>query len=240
MKYPQLLSPTWNALKLFENIRPEAIQLTGPQKQEFQDFLWKDLCAEFDSLNLYRAIQARRETYSSDFLEFIEMWFRDETNHAQGFARIYELIYGQSTDASVRKLEARPADFSQLEEFLVDEFKLCLLLAYDELATTHTYRKDLAFYRDFGPPQFEEWIRRLIADEARHFSGAMKVIRTLHGHRAPEVSTVIQRILHLDTHATSYSATFVLDHSPDCVHFSLNAQELSEKCAAVIIHKLGA
>jgi hypothetical protein len=105
------------------------------------------------------------------------------------------------------------------------------------LATTQTYNKDVAFYDTFGPAPFREWIAKIRADEARHFGGAMRLIRTLHRHRLGEIDSVLDRIVEIEHSATSYQGTFVLDHTPDCTHFLLSSDELERDCIQIIREK---
>ncbi len=238
MKIVASFKQRWDVHELFGKIEPSAIALSAQRKAQIRQFLWMDLCAEYDAINLYREIHRNPSQYSDPFLSFIERWNADEANHARGFAMIYGLCYACRGTYLPPLLAARPVSFLHLREYLVDEFKLCLLLAYDELATTLTYRKDVDFYNEFGAEEFNTWIRKLQTDEAAHYASLIRLIMQGHRHRLHEVPALMQQILEMDLQKESYTGTFVLDHSPDCVHFSLDERELSLRCAQTLVRKL--
>ncbi|MFL5629614.1 MAG: hypothetical protein ACJ788_28920 [Ktedonobacteraceae bacterium] len=99
-----------------------------------------------------------------------------------------------------------------MEEFITDEFKLCLILAYDELATTRSYGEDVPFYKSLGPNAFNDWIKFVRADEALHYLNSIRVAQVRHRDRLPEAEDILLRILNVDLTSDDYRATFVLDH----------------------------
>ncbi|AUX29009.1 MULTISPECIES: hypothetical protein [Sorangium] len=226
----------WSAAELLDRLTLREIELSSEQREEFEPSFWNFLCSEDDSRHFYRQAQARRGRYSDALFSFLEVWREDEANHAAGFKKIYQALYGQSSEAIDARLAARRVDFSRIEEFLGDEFTLCLVLAYDELATTHAYHRDFAFYESLGPDELKTWIRLVTSDEALHHANLLRLIGHQHRHRIPEARRALDRILEIDLRGGDYEATFVLDHSG--AGFNLSPEELSSLCAQAIVKKL--
>jgi len=212
------------------------IRLSDAELDALRPAFWNFLCSEDDSRHLYARALQRRDRYSSGLLSFLESWRADEANHANGFARIYRTFYGDDGEALDARLAQRNADFSRISELLDDEFLFCLVLAYDELATTHAYHRDFMFYDSLGPAELKTWIRLVRNDEALHFANLIRLIGEQHRHRIPEARRALDRILEVDVRGEAYEATFVLDHSG--AGFNLSPDELSTLCAQAIVRKL--
>ncbi|WNG50020.1 hypothetical protein F0U60_42295 [Archangium minus] len=202
----------WSSSELFARVRPEDIIMPEQDKRDYEPILWNDLCSEFDAQYMNTWIRRSGLTLSGEFHSFVEAWSRDEYNHYLGFRRIYSLFYGESEAAITERLEARKPDFRVIDDFGRDEFLLCAVLAYDEIATTRSYIDDTEFYGSLGPSAFRDWVRWLVADEARHFMNLLRVMQGRHAHRLAELPAVLDRILEIDLTKDSYEATFVLDH----------------------------
>lgn len=212
------------------------IEISREQLEELEPSFWNFLCSEDDSRHFYRRAHDGRGRYSDALFSFLEVWREDEANHAVGFKMIYQALYGQSSEAVDARLAARRADFSRIEEILGDEFTMCLVLAYDELATTHAYHRDFAFYDSLGPDELKTWIRLVTSDEALHLANLVRLIGQQHRHRIPEARRALERIVEVDLRGGDYGATFVLDHSG--AGFNLSPEELSKLCAQAIVKKL--
>ncbi|OGT36654.1 MAG: hypothetical protein A3F11_11570 [Gammaproteobacteria bacterium RIFCSPHIGHO2_12_FULL_37_14] len=204
-------------------------------KNELKEFFWYDLCAEYDAIHLYRELHASRSHYSEDFLNFLEMWYADEQNHAAGFYELYKLLYDVNDEFIKQELQARTADFSEMREFLEDEFKLCVLFAYDEFASVMTYKKDL-FYHEFGLLEFVTWIRNVLSDEALHFGNLVRLIRFKYLHRLHETREILLKIAEIEQQRKPYQATFLFDH--ECPHFLLTQEELAGRCINTVLQKI--
>ena len=228
------LARNWCALALFDSLDKNKIKIDTQFKNNYRKFLICDLQAESDATNLYKKL-TENKFYSQEFFSFITVWYRDELNHAAGFRKILHLLYGDDEEDLVRLMSKRKANFEELEHFLDDEFKLCVLFAYDECASTMTYKKD-NFYHTLGLSEFSEWIKRLVRDEARHFINAVKLIHHKHSHRLSEVQNVINEILAFENSGASYKATFLFDH--DGEHFLLNSDELNNECAKKVYNMI--
>lgn len=227
----------WNAAVQLQPIARHQVPLSTQQREYFSDFFWHDLCAEWDSHNLYHEIHRRhaRQAFSPEFMRFHEAWYLDEQNHATGFMRLLNWISGEAAPDLVQRLKSRPTDFRFLEEFFDDEFKLCVLFAYDEYATLQTFRKD-TFYKDFGSPCFEEWIRRVRTDEAIHFGNVVRLLHYRYAERLQEAPQVIAQIVQIEQNLDAYHGTFLFDH--DGSHFLLTEEELVGKCATTVLRKI--
>lgn len=228
------LQRDWSAVKLFENIKPGDVRLSDTDKKNYREFLLCDLRAESDASNLYEELM-KNYKFSKEFNDFLEIWYRDEINHASGFRKVIHLLFGDDENELDREMRNRKADFSKLQSFFQDEFKLCVLFAYDEHASTLTYQKDV-FYRTFGPPEFVQWIINVTRDEARHFGNAIKLIHHKFKDRLSETREVLNEILAFENSGESYKATFLFDH--DTEHFLLTTEELNTKCVDWVYKKI--
>lgn len=211
----QSKSRLWRSLDVLGDLTPASLHLSVAEYEESEEFLWEDLCAEYDAENLcleLERLSAAGQEYSEEFWSFERVWRRDEFNHYIGFQRLYHLVYGEPEVSITARLEQRPYDFAPFQEFLTDEFKLCLMLAYDELCTTRAYAHDMPFYRAFGQPRVEEWIHKVRGDEALHYLNSLRVAQTRHRHRLNEAEGILWHALELDLGSKTYQATFLFDH----------------------------
>ncbi len=230
--YPK--SFPWNALQLLGAVRPGAICCPEELLSQYKPFFWNDLASEYDAERLYQYLESLKLNFSDAFQAAVQLWRSDEFNHYLGFRRLYHLLYAESEDSITQRLDARPTNFAELSEIVRDEFELCLLLAYDEIATARGYRKDFALYTACGIESFNRWIRLVARDEAFHYHNFIRVVRTVHQHRLAEAAEVVERILCYDLTAKEYKATFVLDHK---------TKQFSEvffvNCAKALMRSLG-
>lgn len=224
----------WSAVELLANIKSEHIIAKPSFISQYKEFLLCDLKAESDAKNLYNELTMNHQ-YSQEFHDFLEIWYKDELNHAAGFRKILHILYGEDEQKLADKMQERVADFSCLKEFFLDEFKLCVLFAYDEYASTMTYKKD-KFYAEFGPKEFVRWIKTVTSDEARHFVNAVKLIHHSHQHRLSETREVLDKILAYENGVHVYQSTFLFDH--DTEHFQLDSEELNGECADWVYKKI--
>ena len=205
----------WDAGALFAGITRSDVALDDDEIAELEQFFWFDLCAEWDSRNLHEHLHGRGDSYSREFLAYEDAWYADELNHAEGFLALYGILYGEPREETIARLEARVPDFDAIESFFGDEFRLALLFAYDELATTRAYKLDMALYDRMGHPVFGEWIRRLLKDEGYHHANAVEVLRACHAHRMGEVAEHVDDFVAWDLGDHRYRATFLFDHEWD-------------------------
>lgn len=227
--YTPLAKP-WSAMDLFSTVNAEDIRVDEVKKNEYRPFIMADLCVESDASNLYREL-VEHHTLSKEFRQFLEPWHQEEINHATGFCRIMNLLFGMDDAQLIREVTLRKADFSRLESVLDDEFKLAIMLAYDECASTMSYKQD-TFYQSLGPVEFNQWITLVIKDEARHFMNAVKLIHCKHRGRLHETQRVLDDILAMDSANHPYQATFLLHNDADYAQNPESSTQLREACAA--------
>jgi hypothetical protein len=227
---------TWDVDGLFAHLRPTDLHLTPEERQHSEAILWHSVCTEFDARHFFQYLTDLPHPWSKDFVHFVGPWVRDERKHTAGFARLYAMLYEESLAAVYRRLHARPVNFAPLARFFTDELRICLLLAYDELVTTHVYHRSIAFYEHINKPVLGQWIRLLTSDEARHFGQLIQVLQRNHSARCQEAATILADILAVDQSVPAYGNTFVLDH--DCPDFSLTEAELDRLGVQVILSKL--
>lgn len=223
----------WNSLQLLGPIRPEDLCCSSEQLLQYEPYIWNDLASENDAERFYRYLENLGLNFSDSFQAVVQLWRMDEFDHYLGFKRLYHLLYSADEISIEQRLDARSDDFGELGEIVRDEFELCLVLAYDEIATARGYRKDFAFYSDFGIESLRRWIKFVAKDEALHYYNFIRVLRTVHRQRLPEAGRVINRILNYDLKAKEYKATFVLDHKTD--QFS---EPFLKECAEAVLRSL--
>jgi hypothetical protein len=96
---------------------------------------------------------------------------------------------------------------------LEDELSICLVFAFDEIATYRSYVDDYPFYDRCSAPQLGRWIRHVARDECLHFTNFVRLVRENHAERVCECGNILDEILAYDRSAEAYFGTFVLDHS---------------------------
>ena len=202
----------WSSHELIGQIQRNDIRLDSNMISEMKDGLWNDLCSEYDAENFCNYLKTSGIKLSSDFKSFEYVWRRDELNHYLGFRQIYSLLYDISEDEITREVKSRTVNFEPLKSMLQDEFKICLLIAYDEIATTKNYASEYEFYTSFGPINFLRWVKNVTRDEAYHFNNCMELIGKNFKNRISEIPKLVDYFIDWDLNGGAYHGTFVLDH----------------------------
>jgi hypothetical protein len=122
------------------------------------------------------------------------------------------MLYNRTEHEIASHIENEKGDFRLIKEFSDDEFKICLLLAYDEIATSKSYFSEFPLYRAFGNPTFLYWFKKVTVDELYHFQNCMEIIRYCHPGRIPEIADTIDIFIECDMRRNQYNRTFVFDH----------------------------
>lgn len=145
----------WNldsVIGLEHRIAPSYFHAAPAQVAEnFERLLARDVFSEADAQFLYDWLLHRG--ISPGFRQMLDAWLEDELKHYQGLRRCYHALSGVAYAEMDREAAARAAqrNLEPIEDLLVDEFSILLLLAYDEIGSTYSYRRDLAeFYGHFG------------------------------------------------------------------------------------------
>lgn len=222
MRTPFLAKRNWSSRALFNDIHSSGWKNPGIDSK-YQEFFMADLVSEYDSINLYNHLHARRKEFSPYFVQYLDFWYVDERNHADGFFELNRLIYDVSEAALLDHLKGRVGNFESLSEILSSEFNLLLMFAYDEYVSVKTYKKD-TFYNEFGHDGFKTWIRNLISDEAIHYGNAVKILKAFHSDKLHRAEDVLRGISAFEGGA--YQNTFLFDH--DGPHFLLEHNEVGD------------
>jgi hypothetical protein len=208
------LQRPWNSADLLGDVQLPDLRKSNRMEHVEELFLF-DMNTEYDAMNLFTYFQSREAggyRFSPDFWAFVNAWREDEWNHYVGYRQLYSLCTGRSADELHEQVRARPFDFRPVETFLDDEFKICLVIAYDEMFTIWSCKQDFEVFDAFGKPCASRWIRRVARDEGFHFQNALEVLRRQHAHRIGEAAGFLDSILEWDLEAHEYKSTFVLDH----------------------------
>ncbi len=205
----------WDAAAFLSDLTAADVALSPDKISSLREFFWFDLCAEYDALSLHRHLLAGPDVYGAEFWEFATVWLADELNHYRGFRVLYKLLYGESDESIDARLAERKPHFEPLATFFGDEFRLCCLFAYDELATTRAYHLDFELYRSLGHPKFLKFIRRLTRDESYHYQNAVALMRLHPRSRLIEVEHHVDDFVRFDLGGQAYRATFLFDHDWD-------------------------
>jgi hypothetical protein len=189
------------------------------------DLLWSDMESEYDAENFCQHLRQSGLSFTPEFQEFEQIWRRDELNHYIGFRQIYSQLYHNSAEEIDRSMAARQPDFAPLQEFLQDEFSICVIVAYDEIATTRSYCQDFRLYKSFGSKPIANWIKYVTKDEGLHYDNALCLIGQHHSHRLPEITGLVERLIEFNLEENhQYKSTFLLNHeqseyfTPDFLH----------------------
>ena len=202
----------WDSRECLKGLTKDDISLPDERITEREGFFWNAMVTEYDARNFDRHLAENACKFSPEFLAFRRAWIRDEWNHYIGFRSIYSMLYDRAEDEIAKQVEIETGDFLSIKEFSDDEFKICLLLAYDEIATAKSYFSEFPLYRDLGDSLFLSWFKKVTVDELYHFRNCMEIIRCRHSSRIPEISATIDLFINYDMRRNHYERTFVFDH----------------------------
>lgn len=200
--------------------------LDAPTREALARALYWDMTSEFDARFYSAHVRGLDVDFSDEYCRAELQWAYDEAVHSGGLGRICQRYFGGDPE----ELAARRPDFGPIDHLFRDEFTICCLGAYDELVTVRAYRSQLSLYRALGP-DVERFVRRVIADEGRHYGKFVAVIRRHHADRLDEVPDVVQEIAVAE--GTPYRATFVLDHDDDVF-----AEWMYDEARAILLRHL--
>lgn len=202
---------TWSPAEVLGDV--SELRAPADREESARTTLWDDLTSEYDARFLSAYVGRLDVPLSGAFRETERVWAVDEANHYAGFRAVYEAVC-DTADGRLASLPERRADFSLIEHLFEDEFQILVLCAYDELATVRAFRANMPLYRSIGSG-VARLVRRVIADEAWHYSKFLRLLREDHGHRRGDAARAVRRVR--DTEGTPYLNTFVLDHEGDSV-----------------------
>jgi hypothetical protein len=204
----------WSAHELLGGVTTDHVTASPELRRAVRRNLWGDMCAEYDSEHLWQHLNTGGFDFSTEFRSALAEWRSDERNHYVGLRHICSTMYDVAEEEIDTEMTDRRADFSAIQGFLTDEFRICVVLAYDELVSSRGYRLFFDSFGKFGPPQYSQWVRWACRDEAWHYQNFLDVIRMVHPNRLPGVAGVIREIeAYESSPAMTYHGTFLLDHT---------------------------
>ncbi len=226
----------WSSEELLSKIDKRQILLSSADLAKYYNHLFNQLQAESDSSNLYKELLLNH-SISNDLRKFLDVWYPEELNHAEGFYKMLNIFFEEKVQDVKRRIESnhKESDFKRLQTFINDEFKLCVLFAYDEYATLMDYKK-MSFYKLVGPPELVEWVTKVMKDEARHFVNLVKLIHHNYQNRTHETADVLNQILDIERSLKDYHFTFLLDHPHR--DFLVSYKELENVCAKRVLKSI--
>ena len=203
---------SWAALRA--GVAARAAEMGGTEREELAALLYPDLFSEYDARFLSAFVRSLDCRLSPHFCACEHVWNRDEELHYTGFRVAYGVLTVQSEESIDARMAARASDvrFEPLRALFEDEFHIACLVAYDELATVRAYRANAPTYERLGP-EMVAFVKRVTADEGRHYRNFFRLIRDRHAHRLDELGDVLERIRAHE--GIPYGNTFVLDHDDD-------------------------
>jgi hypothetical protein len=151
-------------IALLDGITRKDLEVTDKLLEQSRDIIWSDLSSEYDAEHFSDFLSQSGLPFTPEFEAFKTGWRRDELNHYLGFRQIYSILYDKSPNSIDQAMAAHQPNFAPIQEFLEDEFRICVLIAYDELATTRTYAQDIALYKSFGSMPLANWIKFVTKD----------------------------------------------------------------------------
>jgi len=226
---------TLAASEVLANFKFPAIELTDTERAEWKDVLFDSIVTEYDARRLYWHMENRYTEHFSALVDVLNPWLRDEIDHAYGFALIYASYSGIPFSQVALEAETRKADFEIVDPIFCDLFKILIMMAYDEIITTHVYHRSIPLYDKFKSYELSTWIRKLKKDEVTHFFSFIRRAKELFPRRAAELPEILDEILGIDFGKDKYTGTFVLDHNaPD---FPISKLEIENMIIPAIIKK---
>lgn len=229
---------SWESYAILSDLKKDSIDLSIEIKNQIHDEMWRNLVAEYDSVHLSHRIRHHTEKFSPEFLHFEHIWLADEMNHYIGLRQIYSTLFDLEEPQVHDQVSSRKPNFSEIEEFLGDEFVLCVCFAYDELASTRGYAEAFQLYDSFNVRCLRKWIRLAARDEMYHSLNARQILQVVHPHHLQNVPHILRKIVETDqSRRDGYKGTFLFDHDHDPENNPFSGDFL-KKCANDICRSL--
>jgi hypothetical protein len=146
-------------------------------EKSLAEILWHEICSEYDARRFAQHIHESGMVLSREFLRFEKAWLRDENAHYIGFRNLYSIMYSKPAAELAKSVRGRKSGFSELVPFIEDEFRVCVLLAYDEMVTARAYAADFAIYDSLGDANLSQWLRKVCRDEIHHCLAMVELLR---------------------------------------------------------------
>lgn len=206
----------WSSEELLRGITSKDVTATNELRAQVKRELWGDMCAENDAENLWHHLYSLNIEFTPEFVLALNEWRTDERNHYVGLRQICSTMYNISEEEIDEEMGKRIGDFSNLNNFLLDEFTICIILAYDELVSARGYNMFFDDFKNFGPSQYAQWVKYAARDEALHFQNFLNVVIINHSERLNEAEGILSKInVYEKIEPYKYNATFLLDHTPE-------------------------
>src|SRR5450830_483789 len=225
-----------NASSILKDFCFPPVTLSKAEKATWKEIFFDSIITEYDARRLYWHIADQNPACISELANILKPWLRDEIDHAYGFSLIYSAYTGVPLDVVAMEVETRQSDFNSLTPFMQDPLKLLILLAYDEIITTHVYQRSIKNYDTFSSSQLSVWIRKIKRDEAKHFFFFIEQAKQLFPNRLQEAPSILKELFTLDFEKTEYTGTFVLDHNT--LDYPITKKEIQELIIPTIIKQL--
>lgn len=220
----------------FLDIDLNKLSTHAPRLSQWKDIFWDSICTEYDARRLYWHIARTSPEVFRSHQSILTSWLKDEIEHALGFQMLYSRLYRDDLAAVGLQLEMRDASFEHVDHLLKDGLSLLLLLAYDEIVTTHVYHRSIADYDAFGVDALSTWIRKLKNDETRHLLSFIQEAKRAYPGRLEEGASILEDIVEADFSSDGYRGTFVLDHhAPE---FPLSRAEIEMLLIPAVLRRL--
>ncbi len=206
----------WSSVDLLKEINSQHVTATPELRNRIKHDLWGDMCAENDAENLWKHLTSLDIDFTSSFKAVLKDWREDERNHYIGLRQICSSVYHIAEEIIEKEMHERQPDFTHLQPFLEDEFKICVVLAYDELVSARGYNMFFEDFKQLGPRPFAQWVKWAARDEALHYQNFLDVIKLHHYSHLNKTEEVINEIYDYENQKDYvYNATFLLDHTEE-------------------------
>jgi hypothetical protein len=229
-------SPSVSASTILKNFVFPPLKFCNVEYKVWKEIFFDSIITEYDARRLYWYIEGRNPEHTRRLAEVLKPWLKDEIDHAYGFALIYSSYTGYPLDEIALEVETRKSEFSLIDPILQDQLRLLIMLAYDEIITTHVYHRSIKKYDNFNSRQLSSWIRKIKKDEAAHFFLFIQKAKLLFPNRIKEAPAILREIFDLDFSKSEYTGTFVLDHNTS--DFPITKKEIEKMIIPAIIKKL--
>ena len=209
---PAVRRSNWDLRDAPTRTRPcQAADLGDPQALDaLRTSIWHSLSSEYDARHLSAFLRGSGLRLSDAFWAMETAWAVDEDKHYQALRWLYARLFSVDESSLDAQVAARQPDFSALAPLVPDEFSLCVVLAFDELASARSYARDRS--RPGLGSVGARLLHHIAQDEFLHCRNALDILRCCHRDRVPDVQDVLSRaIAHDACPQFRYRATFLLD-----------------------------
>ena len=206
----------WSSRDLLSGLQADDFTADCRAQNHDVDAWWKMALSEYDAVHFSRYLRQSGLSLSSDFQTLEKSWARDEANHFQGASCLMSKLFAIPQSQIEARAHATQPEFAPIEDLIPDEFSICVIMMYSEIASVRGYSETAQLAESWGPPCVSRFFKNLARDEMFHYLNAKEVILRNHAARTAEIPALLETVTRR-TFGDDFRAphTFLLSYGPE-------------------------